>query len=1482
MAELLKDVEYLSQEIGPRPAGTEEEQDAALYIADQVKKQTNLRAEIEDIKCIANPDLMNYIYFGAAALALLVSIIAPVAAVVCLIVSLLAVGLYVCEEILDKPLLSKILAKDDSQNVVTKYQPAQVEAPRSRGARRKIIVVANYDSGKVMKDLNPSFMGVMGPVVFASRIALLATPVLIFVKDVLFAASAGFLSLFFMVIALAAFVLLLVPIARGIMHHLAPYNEAANVNASGVAVLMEAMRQVSANGNIDIDAQLDAEEDEYQEEAEEQDSDEPVVHGEEAAVAAGVVEEGVELTYDDDVQPAAVEEYGEMQAAPQMQPELVEPAAAVPASAPAAPAEVHHTAEYDDAHYAEESPEERLLAAKAAIAGLTGAPVQQEVFTELEDNRANFQRTDVETHPTEEQIAQQRLETREALTGQEPIEEGSPAVAQAIPFQQVQEPEQPAAADNVPEWFKTAQEKAHRQPAPKKVSRSRYADALDVASGAESYYEKAIKAAEEEAAAKLQEMHHGMSQVKPPVEAAASVAAPATAVATTAAFVAAPAAAAVANTVASAPVAPVASEVAAATTAVANVASATSQVAPSPQPVPVRQVPAQKAAPAPVAQSVTEIEAPAEAPVAAPERVKTPVVSEPVAAAPAPVAPSAPEPVVNPAAAPVAEPAVAPASIQTPVEPASASVEEASVSTRAAEPEAIDLEPAPVFTRVAGPDVPADDPAPVFTRVTESEAPVEESVVPAEAASQQAEEPADAQAVPAEPEVKPIPQIDNAEMRAAVAAVQAERADMRPIFQREPLEPFADFGSSFNPDSFATAFGDKLVADSVRPAADLAALAAVPAVPEDAQLQADAGKTQAMAPVQPVALDAVPAVEQPAEEPARLGDTADFAIPEYASSYDSVNFSAGDAGKTQAMPALTDFDLAEDAPGDAGKTQAMPALRDLDLPLAPSADAGRTQAMPALGAQAVGYDGFQEVRRSRDLPGLDLPAMGGVAVADSAPYEELTNVVVENGVPRVVLPDPDVIPANYNAAEALQQRAPLAEAAQLDGQAAAKSLLSNRIPKISVSDLSGDLGVSGAQANNLSDTDKRANLFGNLPSLSGALDTGANNAWNPEGVPGSTGPVGSAGSTGAFAPVSEELAVDANPEELYVDDADDSVFEENMTQTGAFAGPDYVQMPKSRFHKLLGKFSRKKKDDMATPQEWLNVNEDFDARQVGKDRGDWSSFRDGSANYNDDEWRGGAFSRGRTLVDDSDPTEANDVIPSSGYEDEIVEEAPAERKNPFAGMKDKLGGLASKVSSVASRGEEPARERRSSRRVAQNREPVERPLPVMDSMPVDPEVAEELREVQQFQAGSDYNTEIWFVALGAEMSGHAGMKAFIKEHEEELRGSIVVNLEAMGAGHLSGITKEGVLKKHSPSTRLKRFLRNAAQLSGVTAGTAEMTWRDSTSSYAMEKGLQAISLVGMDGQKPALAGQSDDVLEGVSEAALKENSSFLMALLRSI
>ena len=61
-------------------------------------------------------------------------------------------------------------------------------------------------------------------------------------------------------------------------------------------------------------------------------------------------------------------------------------------------------------------------------------------------------------------------------------------------------------------------------------------------------------------------------------------------------------------------------------------------------------------------------------------------------------------------------------------------------------------------------------------------------------------------------------------------------------------------------------------------------------------------------------------------------------------------------------------------------------------------------------------------------------------------------------------------------------------------------------------------------------------------------------------------------------------------------------------------------MPKSRVRKFFDRFSRKKKqeDVPMTPQEWVDVDDSFDARTVGADRGGWESFRDDSASYEAD------------------------------------------------------------------------------------------------------------------------------------------------------------------------------------------------------------------------------------------------------------------------
>ena len=48
MPETRDHVAFLSQQIGPRPAGTEEEQQAALYITEHLQKEAGLSAVIED------------------------------------------------------------------------------------------------------------------------------------------------------------------------------------------------------------------------------------------------------------------------------------------------------------------------------------------------------------------------------------------------------------------------------------------------------------------------------------------------------------------------------------------------------------------------------------------------------------------------------------------------------------------------------------------------------------------------------------------------------------------------------------------------------------------------------------------------------------------------------------------------------------------------------------------------------------------------------------------------------------------------------------------------------------------------------------------------------------------------------------------------------------------------------------------------------------------------------------------------------------------------------------------------------------------------------------------------------------------------------------------------------------------------------------------------------------------------------------------
>ena len=250
------------------------------------------------------------------------------------------------------------------------------------------------------------------------------------------------------------------------------------------------------------------------------------------------------------------------------------------------------------------------------------------------------------------------------------------------------------------------------------------------------------------------------------------------------------------------------------------------------------------------------------------------------------------------------------------------------------------------------------------------------------------------------------------------------------------------------------------------------------------------------------------------------------------------------------------------------------------------------------------------------------------------------------------------------------------------------------------------------------------------------------------------------------------------------------------------------------------------------------MDDDFDARSVGKARGGWESFRE------DEDWEGGAFSSLKARL---------------GRED--AEEAPVEESRPARNRASQYAVSASAMEDVAAMAAA-----LSGKSADKEEQPAE---------------LDEIKQIYSFAAG-DINTEVWFVALGSELANNAGIKAFLAAHESEMRGAVLVNLEALGAGDLCYLEREGYLKQMTCSARMKRFIRKASQASGINVHTAQIDWKESAASYALKHRMQAMTLAGMDGSKPVGFGEADDVIENIDEVMLDRSADLVVEVLRNI
>lgn len=1221
MPDIKEHIAYLSQEIGARPAGTEEEQQAALYITEQFQKEAGLPANIEDFNGVSDPHLPSMICCGAAVVLALLSLIVPVLSIIGVIGCLAAVGLFAAEY-LDKPIISKLLGKGVSQNVVAKYAPAASED--GEGARRrKVILVARYDTGKVRAELTGPTAQVMPLVGKISFGAMVALPVLLLIKGVALGSSEGTLTTIFTLLIVIAMLLTAIPLALGALHQTAAYNEGANCNASGVAALLELARRIGA-GRVS--------------EAEIAEREDALMHGPEAAYESGLVPEGAEFVYSS-----------------------------------------HPRSSMED--------EESLIAAKAAISALSGKPVDGMTAEEVERNLQKIERHDREE--AEEEARMQRMEARaiesarrdaeqarlaaeqeqQALEAQQAEEaekaqaefeaqqaamqqaelEAQQAAAQQAAAQQMQAAaeQQRAAQASVPDWYARAQEKAKKpRNAEKPAQRSRYASALDAAvAESAGHFAKANNIVEHELERSFDIDRDTIREVRAPQWATIAPVQPAVQPET------------------EQPIANAASSEVS-VNAVSAVEQASVQEHPAIQP--------------PASQQAVQLDA----------QVETASANETAPAAPqndAAVAAPAPE-----ASAPVAE---------------------------------LTLEQMTAQQSVA------------------QFAPVQDS----------APEPVQAQVV-----------------------APAEIAD-----------PFA---TAATPPIDVT----KLHLEDVPPMGDVP----MPAFLDPRKVQEEAQSRQSDAP--------------------RSGNRVDV-----------TRASINEAGRV-----------------DAANAPAVPML----APASESAD----ETVPELQAKP-----------------LDIP---DVSVAPVAP---------------VTLPEVSATAPAAPVAAAVKQRAPLADV-ESAGKTAARSLL-NLLPSIGSSDIKASHEQEGEEAGEPGEKkDSKPSLLASLPSLSGSIKA-ADAAQAQPGVSAAAS-FGTAGATGSFAPVSSELASTMDPEDMYVDDADDSAYDDHFTETGAFAGPGYMEMPKSRFRRLFDKFLHRKDDEEDTPQEWLDVDDNFEARAAGKARGGWESFQE--EHYEQGEYQGDyAVEADQNAAAYPGATQAlpalqsDDLGATQAWTPQPIDVEAAGQEASQVAYDDSfnVNDVADDEQSGSNRfrpwhgGAYSARRMEnsnlSSEELADEAAAAAVPTPV--------ELNEELNEVYQFR-NPDIDVEVWFVALGSELAQNSGMKAFLEAHQSELRGAFIVDIDAIGAGDLTMIEREGFLKPSKASSRMKRYIRKASQATGIKVASGALLSEESAASYAAKHGCQVTHLVGMEGGKPALYGQQDDIVENIDEKKLASNVDFLMELLKNM
>lgn len=141
--------------------------------------------------------------------------------------------------------------------------------------------------------------------------------------------------------------------------------------------------------------------------------------------------------------------------------------------------------------------------------------------------------------------------------------------------------------------------------------------------------------------------------------------------------------------------------------------------------------------------------------------------------------------------------------------------------------------------------------------------------------------------------------------------------------------------------------------------------------------------------------------------------------------------------------------------------------------------------------------------------------------------------------------------------------------------------------------------------------------------------------------------------------------------------------------------------------------------------------------------------------------------------------------------------------------------------------------------------------------------------------------DIWFVALGASSLGNAGMKSFLAKYRSAIRGAFLVNLDCVGTGELTLLTREGLDNTRRADRRLVRLLTSTAADLHMDLRQGSHDWADTDATPAMRASVRAVTIMGLgENGLPALSHTALDTPESVPTDQANEVAELVTEIIR--